>query len=139
MADWWMDDTEIVVSYRLAKDKVLQIQVISQLCDATLSEVAEKLIRAGEITKEDAKKYVKMISDFDRHCKITPAMQLYCKQLYDDHYSDRAIAEIVGVTRESVIYWRQKNNLEPNDPARTIDGRWYKHGKKRKRKVEVER
>lgn len=139
MADWWMDDAEIVVSFRTAKDRVLQIQTIAQLCDAKISEVARKLIDRGELSEEEAKEYIRMIRDYDRHCRITPAMELDCRSLYDDSYSDNAIAELVGVTRWSVMNWRRKYNLEPNNPAKTVDGRWYSHGKKKEHKSGVKR
>lgn len=139
MADWWMDDAEIVVSFRTAKDRVLQIQTIAQLCDASIAEVAKKLIDRGELTEEEAKEYIQMIRDYDRHCKITPAMELDCRRLYDESYSDGAIAELIGVTRWSVINWRNKCGLAPNNPAKSIDGRWYGHGKKKRHKSEVKR
>lgn len=136
MADWWLDDVEIVVSFRTAKDRVLQIQTIAQLCDATLEEVANKLVNMGEITSTEAKSFIQMIKAYDRHCKITPAMEKECAKLYSESYSDNAIAEFIGVTRWSVMNWRKKYNLAPNNPSRTVDGRWYSNGRAKKKGVE---
>lgn len=136
MADWWLDDTEIVVSFRTAKDRVLQIQTIAQLCDATIEEVADKLVKRGEITTDKAMLFIQMIKDYDKHCKITPAMETECEKLYGQGYSDNAIAEFMGVKRWSVMNWRKKYNLDPNNPSRTVDGRWYSNGKARKKGVE---
>lgn len=139
MADWWMSDGEIASDYRLAKDQVMQVKILAELNDATLEETAEKLVSIGLMTKEEAEKSIRMIRAIGRGRDVTPAMEKECMKHYKEFYSDSAIAELVGTTRMAVLNWRKRNRIAPNNPSRTVDGRWYSNGKKKKHKVEVER
>ena len=122
MAEWWMDDTEIAISYRLAKNQVYQIQVLAELNLATIREVAYRLVSLGELSEEDAEVAVRFLSE--RHSAIYGDLEDKCLNLYKSGYSDRAIGKFLDLSKGQVQYWRHKKGYPPNVPAKGFDGKW---------------
>ena len=126
MAEWWMDDTEIALSYRLAKDRVDQIQVLADL--ARTREVADKLVSLGELSEQDAELLLEQLSE--RRSAIFGNIKEKCLSLYQEGYSDGAIAMILDLSKGQVKRWRHKNGYAPNIPAKGYDGIWRRGGVK---------
>lgn len=125
MADWWMGDTEILVSYHLAKDKIDQIQVIAELNAATIAEAVEKLVGVGGLSRAEADNAVKLLADRTLKMKISGTIEKRSKELYDEGYSDQAIGKFIGVSKGQVQYWRTKRGYPANVPAKSFDGKWW--------------
>ena len=117
-----MDDTEIAISYRLAKNQVYQIQVLAELNLATIREVAYRLVSLGELSEEDAEVAVRFLSE--RHSAIYGDLEDKCLNLYKSGYSDRAIGKFLDLSKGQVQYWRHKKGYPPNVPAKGFDGKW---------------
>lgn len=128
MADWWMDDTEIAISYRLAKDRVYQIRVLAELNLAKTREVADKLVSLGELSEQDAELFLEQLSE--RRSATFSHLHEKALSLYKDGYSDGAVGMFLGVSKAAVKHWRHKNGYPPNIPAKGYDGIWRRGGVK---------
>ena len=111
-----MSDSEISASYREAKDRKSQIQVLADLNDCPREEMEQHLCKLGLIrdTPQPAFDYLR------------------AAELYADGLCDLDIAEQMGVSVYKVAAWRRSKGFRPNRkpmPAETAPA------KKRKKPV----
>lgn len=88
---------EVRHKYKYAKNKENMIGVLADLTVSTKEEVREFL----GVKKKERKKPVKMD-------------QIEVRQLYDQGLGDGDIAKKLGVSRTSIVNWRQNNSLPRN-------------------------
>ena len=125
MADFWMDELQIEVSYKTAMDRVSQIKVLAELNDAKPSDIVKILKRRGVVTDEEAKdSMIKLGKMYNSRC-IFEEFDVFCREKYVEGYSDKAIAKMIGASDNAVKYWRRKNGLPANDPSKSLDGKWW--------------
>lgn len=127
MAKFWMTDEQIASEYRTAKDRISQVEILSQLNCVPIDGVIDKLMSLGAMTEKEAQLAAAGRTKYSRSRRITIEMDDRLMKLYLDGYSDTAIAELVGVGRWCVLQWRKRNALPAKNPSKTADGRWVKH------------
>lgn len=125
MADFWMDDLQIEVSYKTAMDRVAQIKVLAELNDAKPKDIVKILKRRGVMTDEEAKDSLIELGKMYNSRGISEELDAFCREKYGEGYSDKAIAKMIGASDNAVKYWRRKSGLPANDPSKSLDGRWW--------------
>lgn len=129
MAEWWMDDFEIAQLYRQAKDRVMQLQILAELNVTTTRKMAKKLVSINVLTEEEAQEVLKQLRDKNPAALSVEEDEIRM-DLYEQRYSDKAIAEKIGVTRHAIRSWRERRGLPSFDPTKDINGNWHHLTKK---------
>lgn len=125
-----MDDTELSISFRQAKDKRDQIGVLSDLTMTSPQEIAERLDRLGLLEgtglrpEQFSNHYIAVEPAYGRRRPYKPrgakAVQIDLergKEMFEAGATDEEIAEAFGVRPYRVAEWRSQNGL-----ARTRGG-----------------
>lgn len=133
MAEWWMDDYEIAQLYRQAKDRVTQLQILADLNVTTTRKMAKKLVSINALTEEEAQEVLKQLRDKNPDALSMEEDEIRM-DLYEQRYSDNAIAKKIGVTGFAIRSWRERRGLPSFDPKKDINGNWHYLTKKHRSK-----
>lgn len=94
-------DSEIRENWRKAKDKDAQVQVLAELNGTDVKTMGKKLVELGLLPEPPAP-------------KKPPFDEVRAMELYNEGLCDLDIAEMLGVSKETVGPWRRGKNLPPH-------------------------
>lgn len=132
-----IDKSEIIISFRSAKDKERQIKVLSDLNCVSPREIADILDEAGELKKVglNAKTFSSVYhavpaakspqgrapkATRKRSGSVEPFDESRATELFNEGLDDLAIAEALGVSKNRIQQWRSRIQLyRPRGGART--------------------
>ena len=119
-----MDDTELSISFRQAKDKRDQIGVLSDLTMTSPQEIAERLDKLGLLEgtglrpEQFSNHYIAVEPAYGRRRPYKPrgakSVQIDLERgraMFEDGATDEEIAEAFGVRPYCVAEWRSQNGL----------------------------
>lgn len=123
-----MDKSEIIISFRSAKDKERQIKVLSDLNCVSPREIADILDEAGELKKVglNAKTFSSIYhavpaakspqregpkTTRKRSGSVPPLDEIRAMELFNDGMDDLAISEALGVSVTRIKKWRSRMHL----------------------------
>lgn len=119
-----MDDTELSISFRQAKDKRDQIGVLSDLTMTSPQEIAERLDKLGLLEgtglrpEQFSNHYIAVEPAYGRRRPYKPrgakSVQIDLERgraMFEDGATDEEIAEAFGVRPYRVAEWRSQNGL----------------------------
>lgn len=107
-----LSNVEVVTSFKQAKNKKLQITILSELTNLSKHEILEILQNANiDVSTYVSNKKFKTVREhrFDTD-------KAY--ELYKEGKGDSTIAKIVGVSFSTIADWRHTNNYPANLPEK---------------------
>lgn len=118
-----MDKSEIVVSFRLAKDKRAQIETLADLNQCSPYNIAKALDEIGELRKFDltpdmfSSRFVPVAADKkpEGRAPKRPRVvmdEIRAMELYEEGLDDLAMSEALGVGVCRVEEWRKRMHLK---------------------------
>lgn len=123
-----LSDDELLVDFRQAKNKRLQVSILADQCCCSAYEVAKRLEKLGAFrgTLLQAKQFSNRYQPtegvgenwkgFKRH--IEPLDEERCRELYDKGLSDVDIALAMDVKAYRIEAWRRKEGLRRPHPKK---------------------
>lgn len=118
----WMDNEEICLQYRLAKDKKRQIKILAELNATTKAQIVEVLKKGGIVVPEQKPQTPKV--DKPKQPKAFRFNTELVRSLYDKQLTDKEIAAQMCLHVSTIWKWRKENSLPSHyeKPSKTTKG-----------------
>lgn len=120
-----MDDTELAISFRGAKDPRAQIGVLADLNCASPRAVAQRLHELGELTASGLEpsefSNVFALDESLRRGRPSRFDEKKARELWQQGLPDIEIASRIGVERHTIYKWRERAGLPVNRKKREVN------------------
>lgn len=119
MAKYMYSDADIKELYEGARDKKMQIIILSQLCLVSYNEMLDKLVELQLMTNSERARLrepepVEPINPEIISSKKQGRVAQYAPYYYMRGYTDIEIARLIGCTHQTVAEWRRREDLPRN-------------------------